>query len=203
MLEQMEIDNETRKSRNETLRALLEALDLNAPGERMHAERVAVYSVATGAELGLGEEELLRLRYSALLHDVGKTKLDGGLLSKVGKLSDAELDVLRRHAEYSVKLVESYDFLVPTIPGIRSHHERWNGAGYPDGLKGEEIPTAAQIIGMCEAFDVMMNGAAWKSPTTREIALEEIEESAGLEWNPEVVEAFLKVERVIQPIGSD
>ena len=199
----MEIDNETRKSRNETLRALLEALDLNAPGERLHAERVAVYSVATGAELGLSEEELLRLRYSALLHDVGKTKLDGGLLSKVGKLTDAELDVLRRHAEYSVKLVESYDFLVPAIPGIRSHHERWNGVGYPDGLKGEEIPTAAQIIGMCEAFDVMMNGAAWKSSTTREIALEEIEDGSGREWNPEVVDAFLKVERIIQPIGSD
>ena len=199
----MEIDNEIRKSRNETLRALLEALDLNAPGERMHAERVAVYAVATGAELGLSEEELLRLRYSALLHDVGKTKLDGGLLNKVGKLSDAELDVLKRHAEYSVKLVESYDFLVPAIPGIRSHHERWNGAGYPEGLKGEEIPIAAQIIGMCEAFDVMMNGAAWKSSTTREIALEEIEGSAGIEWNPEVVEAFLKVERIIQPVGSD
>ena len=199
----MEIDNEIRKSRNETLRALLEALDLNAPGERMHAERVAVYAVATGAELGLSEEELLQLRYSALLHDVGKTRLDGGLLSKVGKLTDVELDVLRRHAEYSVKLVESYDFLVPAIPGIRSHHERWNGAGYPDGLVGEEIPIAAQIIGMCEAFDVMMNGAAWKSSTTREIALEEVEGSAGVEWNPEVVEAFLKVERVIQPIGCD
>lgn len=198
----MEIDNETRKSRNETLRALLAALDLNAPGERMHAERVAVYSVATGSELGLGEEELLRLRYSALLHDVGKTKLDGSLLSKVGLLTEAELDVLRRHAEYSVRLVESYDFLVPAIPGIRSHHERWNGAGYPEGLKGNEIPLAAQIIGMCEAFDVMMNGAAWKSSTTREIALEEILASSGLEWNPNVVEAFLRAERVIQPIGS-
>ncbi len=199
----MEIDNETRKDRNETLRALLAALDLNAPGERMHAERVAVYAVATGEELGLSDEELLRLRYSALLHDVGKTKLDAGLLSKVGQLTDVELDVIRRHAEYSVKLVESYDFLVPAIPGIRSHHERWNGAGYPSGLKGEEIPIAAQIIGLCEAFDVMMNGAAWKSSTTREIALEEIERSSGIEWNPEVVEAFLKIEKVIQPIGSE
>lgn len=199
----MEIDNETRKDRNETLRALLAALDLNAPGERMHAERVAVYAVATGEELGLSDEELLRLRYSALLHDVGKTKLDAGLLSKVGELTEVELDVIRRHAEYSVKLVESYDFLVPAIPGIRSHHERWNGAGYPAGLKGEEIPIAAQIIGLCEAFDVMMNGAAWKSSTTREIALEEIERSSGIEWNPEVVEAFMKIEKVIQPIGSD
>lgn len=199
----MEIDNETRKDRNETLRALLAALDLNAPGERMHAERVAVYAVATGEELGLSDEELLRLRYSALLHDVGKTKLDAGLLSKVGQLTEVELDVIRRHAEYSVKLVESYDFLVPAIPGIRSHHERWNGAGYPAGLKGEEIPIAAQIIGLCEAFDVMMNGAAWKSSTTREIALEEIERSSGIEWNPEVVEAFMKIEKVIQPIGSE
>jgi HD-GYP domain-containing protein (c-di-GMP phosphodiesterase class II) len=199
----LELANEERASRNETIRALLNALDLNAPGERMHAERVAVYSVATGDELGLGEEELLRLRYSALLHDVGKTKLDNSVLSKVGQLTDVELDVIKRHAEFSVKLVESYEFLLPAIPGIRSHHERWNGAGYPSGLKGDEIPLAAQIIGLCEAFDVMVHGASWKDPVLREIALEEIQRSSGLEWNPEVVEAFIRAERIIQPLGSD
>ncbi|MEI7575343.1 MAG: HD domain-containing phosphohydrolase [Armatimonadota bacterium] len=198
----MEISNEERRQRNETIRALLVALDLNAPGEREHAERVAVYSVGTGAELGLSEAELLRLRYSALLHDVGKTKLDATVLSKVGSLTDAELDVIRRHAEFSVRLVESYDWLTPAIPGIRYHHERWNGAGYPDGLVAEEIPLAAQIIGLCEAFDVMLHGASWKDPIMREIALEEIERSAGKEWNPEVVEAFLRAELIIQPIGS-
>lgn len=198
----MEIDNATRKNRNETIRALLTALDLNAPGERMHAERVAVYSVATGDELGLSDEELLRLRYSALLHDVGKTKLDSALLSKVGSLSEAELDVLKHHAEHSVKLVESFEFLMPAVAGIRSHHERWNGMGYPAGLKGEDIPLAAQIIGLCEAFDVMVNGAAWKSPIGRQIVLEEIEAGSGTEWNPEVVEAFLKIEPMIQPLSE-
>lgn len=198
----MEIDNATRKNRNETIRALLTALDLNAPGERTHAERVAVYAVATGDELGLSEEELLRLRYSALLHDVGKTKLDSSLLSKVGRLSETELDVIKRHAEHSVRLVESYEFLTPAIAGIRYHHERWNGLGYPDGLKGEDIPLAAQIIGLCEAFDVMVNGAAWKSPIGRQIVLDEIEAGSGTEWNPEVVEAFLKIEPMIQPIGE-
>lgn len=199
----MTIDNADRKSRNETIRALLEALELNAPGERMHAERVAVYACATGAELGLSEEELLRLRYSALLHDVGKSKLNGALLSKIGQLTDVELTVLRRHAELSVSLVESFDFLAPCIPGIRSHHERWNGSGYPAGLKEEEIPIAAQIIGLCEAFDVMTHGASWRSPLMREIALEEIQNGENTEWGPEIVEAFLRAERIIQPVGSD
>jgi HD-GYP domain-containing protein (c-di-GMP phosphodiesterase class II) len=168
----------------------------------MHAERVAVYAVATGSALGLGEQELLRLRYSALLHDVGKTKLDGSVLSKVGKLTDVELDVIRRHAEYSVRLVESYDFLVPTIPGIRSHHERWNGCGYPDGLFHDEIPIAAQIIGLCEAFDVMMHGASWKNSVMRDVALDEITTATHKDWNPEVVEAFLRAEVIVQPVGS-
>jgi HD-GYP domain-containing protein (c-di-GMP phosphodiesterase class II) len=198
----LEITNEERRSRNETIKALLATLDLNAPGERLHAERVAVYAVATGSELGLSEQELLRLRYAALLHDVGKTKLDGSILSKVGKLTDVELDVIRRHAEYSVRLVESYDFLVSTIPGIRYHHERWDGSGYPDGLRGDEIPLAAQIIGLCEAFDVMMHGAAWRHSMLREVAQEEIRSGTGTHWNPEVVEAFFRAEAIIQPVGS-
>jgi HD-GYP domain-containing protein (c-di-GMP phosphodiesterase class II) len=198
----LEISNDERRSRNETIKALLTALDLNAPGERIHAERVAVYAVATGSELGLSEAELLRLRYAALLHDVGKTKLDGSILSKVGKLSDVELDVIRRHAEYSVRLVESYDFLVSTIPGIRYHHERWDGSGYPDGLKQDEIPLAAQIIGLCEAFDVMLHGAAWRNSILREVALEEITNGVGSAWNPEVFEAFLRAEEIVQPVGS-
>ncbi len=198
----MEISNEERRHRNETIRALLVALDLNAPGEREHAERVAVYSVATGAELGLSEAELLRLRYSALLHDVGKTKLDSSVLAKVGNLTDAELDVIKRHAEFSVRLVESYDWLIPSIPGIRFHHERWNGNGYPNGLVAEEIPLAAQIIGLCEAYDVMVHGSSWKDPILRDIALEEVESESGINWNPEVVEAFLKAENIIQPVGS-
>ena len=199
----MSIDNGLRKSRNETIRALLEALDLNAPGERMHAERVAVYACATGVEYGLSEDELLQLRYTALLHDVGKTKLDTNVLNKIGRLSEVEFSVIRRHAEMSVQLVKSFEFLSDSIPGIRFHHERWNGSGYPNGLIGDEIPIDAQIIGLCEAYDVMTSGAAWKTPFTRESALHEIQRGISSEWNPLVVQAFLKAEKLIQPVGSE
>jgi putative nucleotidyltransferase with HDIG domain len=196
------ISNEIRKERNETISALLAALDLNAPGEYLHAERVAVYAVATGANLGMDEDALLNLRYAALLHDVGKTKLDSKVLAKVGSLTDVELDVIRRHAEFSVKLIESYEFLNLAIAGIRSHHERWNGTGYPDALKHDQIPLNAQIIGLCEAFDVMVHGASWKTAMARDIALDEIESESEHNWNPDVVEAFLKAEILIQPVGA-
>jgi putative nucleotidyltransferase with HDIG domain len=199
---ELAIDSAERKARNDTVRALLSALDLNAPGERAHAERVSVYALETGSRLGFSEVEMLRLRYASVLHDVGKTKLDSQVLSKVGKLTDEEMDVIKRHAEMSVRLVQSYEFLQPAIQGIQSHHERWNGSGYPFGLKGDEIPMAAQIIGLCEAFDVMVHGASWKSPTNRVIAIEELEDEAGTYWNPVVVEAFLDSEVLIQPVGS-
>lgn len=186
---------------NRRVRELLKELDLASPGEREHAERTAVYSVATGHELGMSDEELSSLRFAALLHDVGKVRLDRATLRKLGTLSDAELAEMRRHAEAAVGVLEGITELAPALPGIRSHHERWDGTGYPQGLRGEEIPLAARIVGMCESFDVMSYGAAWSPPLETHAALLTIRAGARTAWCPEVVRAFLKVQPKIQPLG--
>ncbi len=192
-----------RADRNVVVRALLRTLDLSAPGERAHAERVSVYSLAIGDVLGLSDDELETLRYAALLHDVGKAKLDQDLLNKVGSLSDREVKEFRLHAELSVRLVETIEFLEPAIPMIKHHHERWNGSGYPGGLRQTEIPLGARIIGLSEAFDVMTMGASWRTKETVLAAREELRRGSGVEWDPQVVEAFLQVQPVIQPIGIE
>lgn len=192
-----------RADRNVLVRALLRTLDLSAPGERAHAERVSVYSLAVGDALGLSDAELETLRYAALLHDVGKAKLDQNLLNKVGSLSEREVQEIRLHAELSVRQVETIAFLEPAIPLIRYHHERWNGNGYPEGLKEDQIPLGARVIGLCEAFDVMTMGASWRTKETVLAARDELKRGSGREWDPAVVEAFLSVQPVIQPIGIE
>jgi HD-GYP domain-containing protein (c-di-GMP phosphodiesterase class II) len=183
------------------IRSLLGRLDRHSPSERGHAERVAVYTVATGNALGLDDDLLLNLRYAALLHDVGKISVDAHLLQKMGKLTEEEMDALRLHALIAASVIEAFDWLEPCLPDIRHHHERWDGQGYPDGLVGPDIPLGARIIGLAEAFDVIFTGLHG-SPRSDETALAEIVRCSGTQFDPRVVEAFLTVQPLIQPVGE-
>jgi HD-GYP domain-containing protein (c-di-GMP phosphodiesterase class II) len=198
---QINLTDETRTQRNDIIRSLLVRLDRHSPSERGHAERVAVYTVATGDQLGLDGEALLNLRYAALLHDVGKISVDAQLLRKMGKLSEEEMDALRLHALIAASVIEAFEWLAPVIPDIRHHHERWDGGGYPDGLVGPDIPLGARIINLAETFDVMLAGYTG-DPKSEGAALEEIERCSGSQFDPKVVAAFRKVQPLIQPIGD-
>ncbi len=193
---------ETNEDRNDVIRALLRDLDRHSEGERNHAERVAVYATATANELGVTGEDLMTIRYGALLHDIGKVRLDGDLLRKVGKLTDDELSDLHRHSELSLDVVASYPFLTATMPILRHHHERWDGTGYPDGLAGDAIPLGARIVAVCEAFDTLVSGSPWQGPAHEEEAIGELLECEGEQFDPNVVDAFLRVQPLIQPVGS-
>jgi HD-GYP domain-containing protein (c-di-GMP phosphodiesterase class II) len=195
------ITDEQRQERNDVIRSLLSRLDRHSPSERGHAERVAVYAVAVGDKLGLDEDLLLNLRYAALLHDVGKISVDAHLLRKIGKLTEEEMDALRLHALIAAGMIEAFDWLAPCLPDIRHHHERWDGHGYPDGLVGPDIPLGARIIGLSEAFDVILSGLHG-SPSSEETALAEIVRCSGTQFDPRIVEAFLDVQPLIQPVGE-
>lgn len=191
-----------KESYNDTVKALVKALDLHGPGEGGHAERVSVYCVATGERLGLTFAELMDLRYASALHDVGKICINPSLLGKLGELSEAEMEELRSHALMALKVVECFEWLRPTIPMIRHHHERWDGTGYPDRLQGEEIPIGARIIAVAETFDVLTNGEGWRKKLSEEQALEELSRCSGSQFDPKVVEAFQVVQKLIQPVAD-
>lgn len=190
-----------RASQNDANRALLRALDLHRPGEEIHAERVAVYAVATAHALGLSEEMLLDIRRAAQLHDVGKMAIDRAVLHKLGELTENDWRELKHHASMSETILGSLPWMNQAAPMVRHHHERWDGTGYPDGLKGEEIPLGARIIAVAEAFDHITFGSSWREPQGREDARKELEQEAGRQFDPAVVAAFLRVEPLIQPLG--
>lgn len=191
----------TPREQNEIVRNLLKILDLHGPGERGHAERVAVYSVATGYELGLRDQDLLELRFAATLHDVGKVKVDSALVNKLGTLDEGEIGAMRLHAELSLELLEEFPWLKQSLPMIIHHHERWDGTGYPTGLGSNLIPLGARIIAVAETFDALTTDAGWNAPRTEEDAISELKACARTQFDPEVVEAFLRVQPLIQPVG--
>jgi HD-GYP domain-containing protein (c-di-GMP phosphodiesterase class II) len=185
---------------NDLIRELLRKMEEHAVGESHHAERVAVYSVATGERLGMSFEDLIYLRQASSLHDVGKIQVDRSLLAKLGDLTAEELRDLRLHAQESKRAVESLTWLAPCLPMIVHHHERWDGLGYPDGLAGEDIPLGARIIAVAEAYDVLANGVGWKKPIPEEEAAAEIKRCAGQQYDATVVKAFLEIRLLVQPI---
>jgi len=194
------LDVTDRLERNRIIRGLLAELDLHGPGERIHAERVAVYSVSVGARMGMIESDLLALRYAAELHDVGKIQVSASLLRKMGRLSEEDLDELRSHARRGADLLAQYEWLDESVSMIRHHHERWDGAGYPAGLMGTLIPLGSRIIAVAEAFDVMVFGG-WGMRRTEEEALLELRTQAGAQFDPSVVEAFEAIQPLVQPVS--
>src|SRR5579862_5522937 len=195
------ITDDERIERNRIIRSFLLRLDRHSPSEKDHAERVAVYAVATGEKMGLDDESLLNIRYAATLHDVGKISVDARLLRKIGKLSEEELAALRLHALVAASMLEAIEWLEPCLPDIRHHHERWDGHGYPDGLAGSAIPLGARIINISEAFDVMVT-VLHGDPKGEKTALEEVRRCSGSQFDPTVVEAFLEIQPLIQPVAE-
>ncbi|MCW5938565.1 MAG: HD domain-containing protein [Fimbriimonadaceae bacterium] len=186
---------------SDTIRALVRALDLHGPGEGGHAERVAVYAVATGEKMRLTFDELLTLRRAAALHDLGKLGLDRALLSQPGPLDEAQSNEVRAHCLMALQVVGSFEWLRAAVPMIRHHHERWDGQGYPDGLTGESIPLGARIIAVAESFDVLTFGAPWRPAVSEAEAVRELQAGAGSQFDPTVVAAFLEVQPLIQPVA--
>ncbi len=198
----MEVEPLLLASQNDAIRALVRALDMHGPGEADHADRVATYAVATGERMGLSDDQLLKLRRGAVLHDVGKIAIDSHLLSKLGELTDEDLAALKMHAAMCETVLGDLPWLDDVVPMIRHHHERWDGAGYPDGLSGEAIPLGARIIGVAETYDHLAFGSSYKEPIGSDLAIQVLVDEAGKQFDPDVVSAFLQIEPLIQPLGT-
>jgi len=185
-----EIGRELERTFVETLATLMRAVGERAAHQSSHLDRVAFYATELARRLDPTLPDKRDFRYALLLHDVGKIGVAESLLQKVGQLSSTEQEQMRAHPSIGADLLESIDFLRPAIQGVRHHHERWDGQGYPDGLTGPEIPLPARIIAVADSFDAMTVDRPYRKALQLEDARREVVAQAGKQFDPEVVAAF-------------
>jgi putative two-component system response regulator len=159
-----------------------------------HLRRVAGFSEQTAWACGLRSDDLVTVRYAGILHDIGKIAVPDAILSKVGPLSDDERRILERHSDHGAEIVAPLRFAQTVAPIIRAHHERWDGAGYPQGLAGEAIPIGARIISVVDAWDAMTTDRPYRNALDDAEATRRLRESAGSQWDRRIVEVFLQLQ---------
>ncbi|WP_428388257.1 HD-GYP domain-containing protein [Mucisphaera sp.] len=177
-----------------TLRALTASIDAKDPYTRGHSQRVALLAQQTAQAVGLSEEEIERVRIAGLVHDVGKIGVPERVLLKAGRLTDEEFGEIKKHPEIGYRILKDVPSLEDVLGGVVSHHERWDGRGYPQGLKGEDIPYHGRIIALADTFDAMSSTRSYRAAMPREKVLAEIEKCAGSQFDPELAQAFLQID---------
>jgi HD-GYP domain-containing protein (c-di-GMP phosphodiesterase class II) len=175
-----------------SMRAFVAAIDAKDPYTRGHSERVAAYSRTIARYLQLPEETQHKVWISGLLHDVGKIGVEDLVLLKEGKLTAEEFEKMKMHTVIGAEIMAPIEQLREMVPGIRSHHEAWNGRGYPDALKGEQIPLYGRIIGVADTFDAITTNRPYQQAFSLEYAVETIKKLTGSRFDAKIVTAFLR-----------
>lgn len=187
-----------------TVESLALAIDAKDQSTHRHIQRVQLYAMATAQKMELHEDCLRAVETGALLHDIGKLGVPEPILLKPGRLTRDEYAMIKRHPEIGAAILEPVPFPWDVIPVVKSHHEKWNGQGYPEGLQGEEIPITARILAIADAYDVLTSARTYQTAKTHEEAMEIIRKDAGSHFDPAVVEAFKQViEPVIQQMQTE
>lgn len=179
----------------DTIRSLAGAIDAKDPYTRGHAERVAALAVEIGVELGLDGEALRALEYGGILHDVGKIGIPDAILSKQSPLTAEEMALVRGHPVIGAEIVAGVDFLAATVPVIRSHHERWDGNGYPDQLAGEDVPLLARIVNAADTWDACTSTRPYQAAIAPGNVLPILAGLRGTQLDPRVHDALVAVLR--------
>ena len=175
-----------------TVEALATAIDAKDQTTHCHVRRVQIYATGMGRLLALSDSEIEALKAGAMLHDIGKLAVPDHILNKPGKLTPAEFERMKIHTTVGAQILERIDFPYPVTPIVRHHHERWDGLGYPDGLKGEEIPLTARILAVVDCFDSVREDRPYRSGMTPEEASALLLRGSGTHFDPKVVELFLR-----------
>lgn len=184
-----------REAHINTVAALTSAIDASDPFTHGHSFRVSRYALRIGRALGLSSRDMEMLEYAGLLHDIGKIAIQNDILLKVGPLTEEEWRSLKAHPNIGADIVEQLKFLKEAAEVIRSHHERPDGMGYPRGLKGDEIPLAARILNVVDAFDAMTSDRPYRKALPIERVIEELETYRGTQFDREIAEIILDLHR--------
>ena len=177
----------------ETIRALANSIDAKDPYTRGHSDRVTELALAVGREMKLPERELRILRYGGILHDIGKIGISEQILGKQEELTESERETIRQHPVLGERIIAPIDFLQPVRPLVRNHHERVDGAGYPDGLRGDVIPIGARIINAADTFDAVTSERPYQTAVSPMAAIEILKKLRGSQIDPQVCDALIAV----------
>jgi len=186
------------------LLALGQAIELRDSSTGGHCERLAFHSLALGLAMGLSRAELLALYRGGFLHDIGKVGMPDTILFKPSSLSAGEWQTMRRHPVIGEQICRRLRTLQPVLPIIRNHHERWDGSGYPDGLRGTGIPLLARVLQLADIYDALTTVRPYKRAYSPEEALGIMQEETGRGWrDPEIMELFLRLHRSVMNVLED
>ena len=176
-----------------TIQGWSRAMDLRDKGTEGHTQRVTDLTLKLARLMDLNESQLVHIRRGALLHDIGKMGIPDNILHKPGKLTDAEWEIMRQHPAYAYEMLTSIDYLKPALDIPYYHHEKWDGTGYPQRLRGEQISLAARIFAVVDVWDALTSDRPYRPAWTKEQALKYIREQSGVHFDPQVVRAFLNL----------
>jgi response regulator RpfG family c-di-GMP phosphodiesterase len=176
-----------------TLRALATALEARDVETKGHSDRVVTFSLELGSKLGLSQTELIALEQGALLHDIGKIGVRDSILLKRGPLTAEEWVEMREHINHGLRIISGIDFLKGAAPVVGQHHEKYNGSGYPHGLRGEQIHINARIFAVADAVDAITSDRPYHKARSFEDAVEELQRCAGTHFDPDIVEVFMSM----------
>jgi len=196
LLEQSYLSEQVFRLNQKLIDQMTETASEGDPQYRAHAERVGEIAGAIAKEMGLDPSLIRAVVDSGYLHDIGKSGISKSILVKPGKLSEDEMHEVRRHPILGRFLLKPLGFQPEIIEAVASHHERWDGTGYPRGLSGKQIPIAGRILAVAEAYDVMTSDQPYRPKMTKEEALKEIKSQMGKQFDPEVVEALLRLKEI-------
>ena len=187
--------SESRSVKNKIVRNLLNTLSTKSAETEEHAIRMTKLAYDLGEKIDISNSELNRLSLLASLHDIGKTTISEEILTKTEELTDKEWKIIKEHPERGYKIASASEEFSLIAEEILSHHERWDGSGYPRGLKGKDIPYLARIISIIDAYDVMTHNRPYKEAMTKIEALEELNRCAASQFDPDLVEEFIEMKK--------
>jgi HD-GYP domain-containing protein (c-di-GMP phosphodiesterase class II) len=191
---QFPADPSQRLLLNSVLQALMLSLDAKDSYTRGHSDRVSHLARKIAIEMQLPQEEIELITTAGLVHDLGKIGVPENVLRKPTRLTDAEFDTIKLHPEIGRKIVQEIPLMFQAVPAVLHHHEKWDGTGYPRGLKGEEIPLYARILAVADAFDAMSSPRCYKDPIAIDRVLAEMKRCSATQFDPSIVDALLKID---------
>ena len=187
-------NDELQKAYKATLEGWVHALDLRDKETEGHTQRVTTLTERLAQSMGVGEADLVHITRGALLHDIGKMAIPDGILLKPGPLTAEERELIKKHPVYAYNMLKQIDFLKPAIDIPHYHHEKWDGTGYPEGLRGEDIPFAARIFPVVDVYDALVSDRPYRKGLPPEEVRERIRVDSGKHFDPKVVDAFMEMD---------